>query len=629
MAGKEKRDGKPNQQGADNVRGPRAAKADKSGAQKSEKPDKAASGKNKPAKAAKPEKTRKARDPEAPARLARTARRLLLPAMVLLVVAIAAFWFVIDRIGSDPRIAAGVTLEGIPVGGLSPESLDAFLTENCPDPPGEAVLTLTSENWRTTVTFGELGLAVDRDALRTSLLAPGHEGGALHRLLARLSLRKSPLDVKIPIRFEPAKVDELLQAACEAIDRPATGARLEMSKDAVTLTTGTDGVAVDVPKLAARIQSVFNTRKAGSVFVPVMRVRSPALDAVVLAKAINRAPVNASRGTDADGRGIILPSARGRRIEVSVLAAIIDKLEARTDRNAVTRTLPVVFSEPSVTAEDLTSSAGRTGGSFVTSVPLEGDTNGNRATNIGLAAAALDRIVIPAGGEFSFNDATGPRTAASGYVTAPVYADGRVISAIGGGVCQVSTTLLNALLEAGLEPLERHPHTFTVAYAAPGRDAAVSFGQIDLRMRNPHPFPVTIRTRLEGPCLRADVLFPPDAHAATIRLYTRVLDTEPAASDIIEDGSLPRGSQRVLEPGVEGMSVETWLQCYEGGNLISERKLFDSRYRPYTARILTGTGSRSIAADTGNLAVLPDHPADADGTAPIAGMSGLRLPDVG
>ena len=631
MAAKKNTDKPASPDGVDTAAGTAPAGGGKGGAKKKGKPAKAASPKGGAAKPPKQkkEKTPKVRDPEAAARLARTARRLLAPALCLLAVAIVAFWLVIAGIAGDPRVAGGVTLEGVPIGGLAPEALDAYLAERLPDPPADDVLVVSTNQWNTTVPFGSLGLAVDRAALRDAILAPGHHGGVPARLFERLALRRTPVDVAVPVRFDTGRVDALLQAACAAIDRPPTGARLEMSESAVTLTTGADGVAVDVPKLAARIRSALAARTTGSVYVPTRRLQPPALDAAVLAKAINRMPANASRGTDADGRPTILPSARGRRIDVAELAAIIETLEARSDRGAVTRTLPVVFTDPSVTEADLEASAGRKGGSFATMVPLAGDMNRNRATNIRLAAAAIDGTIIPAGGEFSFNTATGPRTETAGYVTAPIYADGRVLADIGGGVCQVSTTLLNALLEAGLEPVERHPHTFTVAYAAPGRDAAVSYGQIDLRVRNPHPFAVTIRTRIEDARLSADVLFPPEAQAASFRLYTRVLATEPAATDLIEDSSLPLGNRRVLEPGVDGMSVETWMQRYEGGNLVAERKLFESRYLPYTARILTGTRDPGGSSATGGLAVLPDRTAGGDDGQPTPEAAGFNGQDAG
>lgn len=85
-----------------------------------------------------------------------------------------------------------------------------------------------------------------------------------------------------------------------------------------------------------------------------------------------------------------------------------------------------------------------------------------------------------------------------GYVKALVSYDGELVRAYGGGVCQTSTTLYNAALLAGLPIVERHPHVFVPHYIAPGRDAAVAFPGVDLRFRNPHPWPIRIRARVRG-----------------------------------------------------------------------------------------------------------------------------------
>lgn len=147
------------------------------------------------------------------------------------------------------------------------------------------------------------------------------------------------------------------------------------------------------------------------------------------------------------------------------------------DRGEVEHVLPVQFQAPDVKTEDLSVSSGtRIGGLFETRLPRATETDKNRAHNVDLAIRALDGLTIPPGASFSFNEATGPRTAEAGYVDAPVYADGRITMGLGGGICQLSTTACNAMLEAGLEPLERHAHMFMVGYTSPGRDASVAYG---------------------------------------------------------------------------------------------------------------------------------------------------------
>lgn len=118
--------------------------------------------------------------------------------------------------------------------------------------------------------------------------------------------------------------------------------------------------------------------------------------------------------------------------------------------------------------------------------------------NIHRAAQALDGIYIEPGAEFSFNRVVGPRTLIRGYRSAPAFMIVTTVESVGGGICQVSSSLYNAALSAGLTIQERHPHYTTIASVPPGRDATVWYDQLDLKLHNPYPWPVQIQTDIQG-----------------------------------------------------------------------------------------------------------------------------------
>lgn len=137
--------------------------------------------------------------------------------------------------------------------------------------------------------------------------------------------------------------------------------------------------------------------------------------------------------------------------------------------------------------------------------PLDGRTASQRA-NARKALAALDGAVVRPGEVFSFNDRVGTWSRDAGYRKAPVSFNGQLVTAWGGGVCQTSTTLYNAALLSGMGIVERHPHLHAAQYAPPGRDAAVAFHGIDLRFRNPYPWPVRIVAKMDGTKLSVAIL---------------------------------------------------------------------------------------------------------------------------
>lgn len=116
-----------------------------------------------------------------------------------------------------------------------------------------------------------------------------------------------------------------------------------------------------------------------------------------------------------------------------------------------------------------------------------------RWTNISLAVQSINNLLLFPGDIFSFNDAVGPRTAVRGYMPAPVIISGHKENDFGGGVCQVSSTIFNAAERAGMEIIERHPHTRPVRYVPQGRDAAVDYGFLDLKFKNVLNTPVIVK----------------------------------------------------------------------------------------------------------------------------------------
>jgi vancomycin resistance protein YoaR len=122
--------------------------------------------------------------------------------------------------------------------------------------------------------------------------------------------------------------------------------------------------------------------------------------------------------------------------------------------------------------------------------------SGARYKNILMACNSLNNTIVWPGQEFSFNETTGPRTAERGYLPAPIIIGGGFDVGFGGGVCQVSSTLYNAILQARLRITERHAHSQPIHYVPEGKDATVSYGDQDLRFINQRAGPIIVKTQL-------------------------------------------------------------------------------------------------------------------------------------
>lgn len=189
----------------------------------------------------------------------------------------------------------------------------------------------------------------------------------------------------------------------------------------------------------------------------------------------------------------------------------------------------------------------------------------NQRHNALLAAQFLDGAVIKPGESLSFNKSVGSWSRDVGYRKAPVSYNGQLVPSWGGGVCQTSTTLYNAALLAGLQVIERIPHRFATGYCPPGRDAAVAFNGIDLKLKNPYTFAVRIQANVEHLSLNVS-LFGLGAPKARPRIITEIRDMASPATFVANRG-LTQG--RVRNTGKSGYEVATYRVIGAKRELIS------------------------------------------------------------
>jgi vancomycin resistance protein YoaR len=187
------------------------------------------------------------------------------------------------------------------------------------------------------------------------------------------------------------------------------------------------------------------------------------------------------------------PAVVGKKLDMDAAAA---SLSADLQKLKLPRQLelPVIEEQPAVTNEDL-KNIDTVLAVYSTSFS---NNNSNRSQNIRIAAEALDQTLLRPEAVVSFNDTVGKRVASAGYKDAAVILDGKIAQDIGGGVCQVSSTLYNAILLAGLTSVERTAHFYPSSYVPMGRDATVADGQIDFRFRNPFPHNAYLLSKVYG-----------------------------------------------------------------------------------------------------------------------------------
>jgi len=210
----------------------------------------------------------------------------------------------------------------------------------------------------------------------------------------------------------------------------------------------------------------------------------------------------------------------------------------------------------------------------------------NRTDNIKLAAKKLDNIILMPGESFSMNKTLGPRTPENGFKTAPIMLKSELVLGIGGGICQVSSTLYNAVLLAGLDVIERTHHSAPLSYISAGRDATVNEDSIDFRFVNSLDYPICIQADVKGNVLTVSVLGRKPKDGRTYKLKTQTLAVYPPGEDeIIIDNTLPFGEKVVERKPIRGLRVVLYRETYINGKLHKRERLTEDYYKPVKGKI--------------------------------------------
>ena len=216
-----------------------------------------------------------------------------------------------------------------------------------------------------------------------------------------------------------------------------------------------------------------------------------------------------------------------------------------------------------------------------------------RKSNIKLSAKAIDNAFIDVNGEFSFNKVVGERTEKRGYKSAKIILNGEFVDGVGGGVCQVSTTLYNAVLLAGLKILEHHAHSLPVSYVQPSFDAMVNSSFADLKFMNNTKNPVYLKATADDEKIKISVYGEPMDYK--VKRVSKVIDkVEPLPEQIIVDEKkeypkLKFGEKMFLRYAKEGLKSEGYLEKIVDGKVIERTKIRKDKYNAVRGLIIIGT----------------------------------------
>lgn len=302
-------------------------------------------------------------------------------------------------------------------------------------------------------------------------------------------------------------------------------------------------------------------------------------------KEINKDPINASITIDpTDTKITYYEGKEGIKVKTAEFENNIkDSLVYNTNEDLSIK-IPTEEVMPAVTSDKL-ENINSVISTFSTNYA---ESSYQRSNNIKLAASFINGRILMPGETFSFNDTVGERTRERGFLEAPVIVDNKVESGFGGGICQVSSTLYNAVLLAGMKATERTHHTLPSAYVKLGLDATVDWNNIDFKFKNTLEYPIVIDMSASNGILKVSLFSNSEESKKKYILKSNIYETINSGTTFIKDSSLAIGSNKVIQNSYNGFKVKVIRSTYDNGNMISSEVISNDYYSPVNGVIKVG-----------------------------------------
>lgn len=497
--------------------------------------------------------------------------------IIILIIMIFSVIFAILNINNN-NILNGVKIEGIDVSGLSREEAKAKI-ETVYNAKKEEDIILKYNDFETTISQDILETNYDLDKAVNEAISLGKDGNIItnnYNILFAL-LGKKNIKVDMSINEEQIK-DEI-----ENIQTNIPGTIIEpdyyVENDKLIITPGQEGIKISVDNLINRIKNTLKTSSSNQQYIeiPMDNVWPDKIDIEKIHDEIYKEVQDAYL---TENPITIHPEVEGVDFDIEEAKKILENDSEQYE-------IPLKITKPNVTMEQIGAEAFPNKISFYSTRYDGGDVN--RSTNLELACEKINDVIVLPGETFSYNKTLGERSKAAGYKTAKVYENGEVVDGIGGGICQISSTLYNAVLKANLEIVERRNHQFITSYVEEGRDATVAYGVTDFKFKNSRKYAIKIKASASNGVATIEIFGIKEEVEYQISFDTKTISTIPYTVKYIDDNTLKTGTEVVKQKGANGIVTETYLIKSLNGQVVSNTLLSKDTYSAMQRIVLRGT----------------------------------------
>lgn len=480
---------------------------------------------------------------------------------------------------NNTTFVSGISILGIDVSGLSKDDAKQKVTDDVSNRLSTDVIFKHNDETYTLLP-SSVGGSFDIDKVIDDAYSVGRNGNIFQNNFAILNAMINSKNFIPDFSFNSDSFDDSISQMNSNFADGIVEPSYDISGNNLIIKSGKNGNIVD----SDQIKSLFVDKlivvpyNTDSIEVPVFSKEANKIDIDAIHSEIYKEAQDASYTTNPYA---VYPSSNGLDFNIS-----IDEAKALITGDKDSYTIPLKTLYPNVKTSDIGIEAfPDLLSSYSTSFA---SSSSNRATNVSLATNKINGKVLMPGEVFSFNGTVGKRTPQAGFKVAGVYMNGQVATDYGGGICQVSSTLYNAVLRANLEIVDRSNHMFEVGYVPIGTDATVSWGAPDFKFKNSRSYPIKIVTSSSNRKCVVKFYGLKESEEYDIEIVSYRTGSVPYRTTYTTDSSLAAGQQKVIQRGSNGAKSVAYRIRKKNGQVISKELLSKDTYDPHNQIIAVG-----------------------------------------
>ena len=507
---------------------------------------------------------------------------------IIIVIAILSTIFALIN-SKNEKMLNGISINGISVSGKDKDEVKEILSEKIEAKKTEDLVvkldakTEEGAEYKGVISFEQLQLNYKLDEAIEKAYNIGRDSNIFVNNFNIVKTFFAKNNIEIPYEYN----EEELNKQIDTINGQIPGAVIESSYDIdedkkeLVITKGKEGLEVDPELLKQEVENEIKNVESGKKEIN-LSTKNKEPNQINLDKIYSEIHTEPQNAYYTQNPFTLYPHVDGIDFAISM-----EEAKKILEENKEEYIIPLKITHPEITTDKI-------GSEGFPDLLAEFSTNYNpgakdRTTNLRLASNKINNTVVLPGETFSYNKVVGKRTTEAGYKEAPSYAGGKVVNDIGGGICQITSTLYNAVVLANLDIVSRSNHQFVPSYVKAGRDATVVYGAIDFKFKNTRKYPIKIKSTVSGGVARVQIYGMKEETEYELKIETKITGSIPMKTVYEDDPTLEKGKEKVEQKGHNGTYSEAYKVVYLNGKVVSRTLLSKDKYNQMSTIIKRGT----------------------------------------